>query len=122
MAAVTFDTLEAFGRTGVTSEAVANAVSGYKRWTTVNGPFKTEYNYYQCGETDTFTDGDTFQTSLAHPITVSVQSVGVNLGDTAFPGSANLEGVESDSDFRRVTVNDANDTAAAGIMVIVYGY
>jgi hypothetical protein len=121
MAAVTFATLIALNRMPVGSETAASCVRGFKRWTTVNDPMKTEYNWFQVTNGDDFTDDDTFQSGLAHPHAATVVWCNVDAVAVGEP-SALLEGVESDADFRRVTVQDADGVNAAGIMVIVYGY
>ena len=122
MAEVSFDTLEALDRTPVISETAASVVSGYKRWVTVNGPFKTEYNLYQCDDADDFANEDSFVSGLARPVTAEISSVGVDLAGTAFPGSVTLEGDESVSTFKTVTVRDADAVNGAGILVKVHGY
>jgi len=83
---------------------------------------KTEYNYFQCDGDDAFTDEDTFNSGLAHPITVTATwAAGVDMAENG-PPSCTLEGVESDADFKRVTVYDPAGTNGAGLMVIVIGY
>ena len=124
MATPSFDTLEALNRIPVPSLTDASIVSGFKRWTVVQGPIKVEYNYYQQGNGDTFVDSDTFVTGLAHPIFAEVNFVNVDLATTALDNgpSCELEGVESASTFRTVTVHDADAMDDAGILVKVYGY
>lgn len=123
MAEVSFDTLEALARKPVPSETDASIVSGYTRWTVVQGPIKTEFSFYQQADGDNFAASDTFVSGLAHPIAASVELVNVDSAntDTGHP-SAELEGVESDSNFKRVTVHDADTTSDAGIIVKVYGF
>ena len=123
MATVSFDALEALARRPVASETAASIVSGYTRFTEVNGPFKTEINIYQVGDGDNFAEEDTFVTGLVHPIAVEASYANVDSGDgTANVVTAELEGVESSANYRRVTVNDADDLAAAGLIVKVIGF
>jgi len=121
MAATTFAVLQALDRMPVGSQTDASIVNGYHRWVEVNGPFKCEYNYFQCEDGEDFTDEDTFVSGLAHPIAVSVEWVNVDAAENG-PPSAILEGVESSATFKTVTVYDAHDTNDAGIIVKVYGY
>ncbi len=120
MGEVSFDTLEALGRVPVQSETAASNVSGYKRWTVVEGPFKVEHNFYHQGSGDDFAASDTFISGLAHPMFATVQV----LGDAANnnDASASVEGVESVALFKTVTVRDAEDVDTTGILVKVYGF
>jgi hypothetical protein len=121
MAEVSFDTLEALARNPVPSETDASIVSGYRRWVSAATPIKIEYNFYQQGDGDNFAALDTFVSGLARPFAASVELVNVDSANTdAGHPSAELEGVESDANFRRVTVPDT--TADAGIIVKVYGF
>lgn len=121
MAEVSFDTLEGLARRPRASETAASIVSGYVRFTEVNGPFKTEINIYQQGDGDDFAQVDSFITGLVHPIAAEVNWV--NTGDvTAVTPTAQLEAVESDSDYRRVRVFDADGLNGAGIIVRVVGF
>jgi hypothetical protein len=123
MAEVSFDTLEALARNPVPSETDASIVSGYRRWVSAATPIKIEYNFYQQGDGDNFAALDTFVSGLARPFAASVELVNVDSANTdAGHPSAELEGVESDANFRRVTVHDADTTADAGIIVKVYGF
>ncbi len=117
-----FDTLEALARVPVPSETDANIVAGYKRWVTVDGPMKTEYNFYQNEDGESFAASDTFKSGLARPIAVEVNIVNCDMANSHTPLSAELEGDESNSNFRRVTVHDADAVADAGILVKVYGF
>jgi len=121
MAEVTFDTLEALDRTPVPSVA-GTTVAGYKRWVTVHGPVKIEWNYYQQAASNNFAAEDSFVSGLARPILVTVENANVDHTDTDPQGSATLEGVESESTFRTVTVHDCNTTSEMGILVKVIGY
>jgi len=122
MAEVSFDTLEGLDRTPVISETAASVVSGYKRWVSVNGPFKTEYNLFQPDDADAFANEDSFVSGIVHPITATVQPVGKDLGATAFDGSVTLEGVETAALFKTVTVRDADGVNGMGILVTILGY
>ena len=122
MAAQTFAVLQALDRTPTPSATAASVVSGFKRWTTVNGPMKTEYNYFQCDDADAFTEDDTFLSGLAHPITaVAMWASGIDEAENG-PPTCLLEGVESAATFKTITVYDASGSNGAGLMVIVYGY
>lgn len=122
MAAQTFAALAALGRRPVPSDTVASIVSGYVRFTEVNGPFKTEWNIFQVGSGDNFTDADTFKTGLVHPIAAEVVWANVDGAAGAAEPTAELDGVESSATYRTVTVNDAHGTAAAGLIVRVIGF
>jgi hypothetical protein len=122
MATVSFDTLEALARRPVSSETAASKVAGYVRFTEVNGPFKTEWNIYQVGTGDNFTDNDTLVTGLVRPISASAEWANVDAGASQHVVSASLEGVETAAAYRTVTVRDAHDVAAAGLIVKVVGF
>lgn len=122
MAEVSFNTLEALGRRPQPSETGASIVSGYARYVTVNGPLKTEWNYYQQAAGDTFAAVDTFVTGLVHPIMVEVNPVNMDQNGGDNIPSASLEGVESSATFRTVTVRDADAMTNAGILVKVHGF
>lgn len=122
MAEVSFDTLEGLDRTPVGSETGASIVSGFKRWITVNGPFKTEYVLYQQGNGDDFANSDTFISILAHPVAVEVAFINGDAAAVAEVPSASLEGVESAALFKTVTVRDADAINGIGIIVKVHGY
>ena len=123
MSQVSFDALEALARLPVPSITDANIVSGYKRWVTVNGPIKIEYNYYQQGDGDNFAASDSFKSGLARPIIAEASLVNVDPADTdTGVVGTELEGDESVSTFGTVTVHDADTHADAGILVKVYGY
>ncbi len=122
MAEVSFDTLEALARLGVPSETDASIVSGFKRITVVQGPVKVERNFYQQGDGDDFAASDTFVSGLVRPFAVSAQFTNIDAGGATAHPTAELEGVESDTNFKRVTVHDADGINDAGILVTVYGY
>lgn len=124
MAEVSFDTLEALNRVPVPSLTDASIVSGYKRWTVVEGPIKVEYNFYQQGDGDDFAASDTFVSGLARPICAEVSWVNIDAAATALDNgpTCELEGVESVSTFKTVTVHDADALVDAGILVKVWGF
>ncbi len=123
MATVSFDTLEALNRVPVASETAASIVSGFKRWTVVQGPFKIEYNYYQPGNGDALTDADTFMSGLARPLFAEISAVNLDMQNLTAGYSVSIEGVESASLFRTVTCYDiAGAGNNEGIIVKVYGY
>ena len=122
MAEISFDTLEALNRLGVPSETDASIVSGFRKFITVLGPFKTEYVLYQQADGDTFAASDTFVSGLAHPFVVEVAWSNVDAGGAIAHPTAELEGVESDANFKRVTVHDADGLNDAGIIVKVHGF
>lgn len=124
MATVTFDDLEDLGRVPVLS-AVPNTVSGYKRWTIVQGPIKTEFNWYQPIDGDGFSPGEqTFVSGLAHPILAEISAVGFDLGNAASGYSVTLEANESEALFRTVTCFDVDGGGelGEGVLIKVYGY
>ena len=123
MAEVSFDTLEAVGFRGVPSETDASIVAGFKRFKVSQGPILVEYNLYQQADGDTFAASDTFVTGLVNPFAVVAAWSNVDAGgQTGARPSAELEGVESDANFKRVTVHDADGLNDAGIIVTVYGF
>ena len=123
MAATTFAVLEALGTKPVPSLTDTAIVHGYIRVTTVEGPFKIERNFYQCGNGESFTDNDTFKTVLVHPFAASVAPINSDGGaNTYFDATAELEGVETAATFRTVTIRDADSVDDLGIVVTVYGY
>jgi hypothetical protein len=124
MTEILFDALEGFARVPVPSLTDASIVSGFKRWTVVEGPIKVEYNFYQQGDGDTFASSDTFVTGLARPICAEVSWVNIDAADTALDNgpTCELEGVESAATFKTVTVHDADALDDAGLLVKVWGY
>lgn len=120
MSEVSFDTLEALDRIPVSSVA-GTQVSGYHRWVTVHGPIKIEWNLYQQGASDAFAASDTFLSGLARPICAEAQFVNVDNQEGATV-SVTLEGVESESTFRTLTVLDADGVNGSGLLVKVIGY
>lgn len=122
MASKTFATLQALGVRPVTSETAASKVAGFVRFVEVNGPFKVEWNIWQVGTGDNFTNDDTFVTGLVRPLAVEVSFVNVDAGAAQTPPYATLEGVETVATYRTVTVRDASSVAAAGLIVKVIGF
>jgi hypothetical protein len=120
MPEVSFDTLEALDRLPVPSVA-GTQVRGYRRFTVAKGPFKTEYNIYQQLAADDFAASDTFVSGLAHPFAVEVAWSNTDATEGG-PPSATLEGIESESTFKTVTVHDADGVNGAGIVVKVHGF
>src|SRR3990172_5726310 len=114
MAEVSFDTLEALARRPVASETAASIVSGYVRFTEVCGPFKREISIYQQGNGDNFANEDSFVTGLVHPIAATVAGANTDGAAATINTSCSLEAVESDSDYRRVKVFDADALPSGG--------
>ena len=122
MAEVSLAALEGLGVRPVASADPANLVAGYVRYVTVNGPFKTEYNFYQQGSGDTFAEDDAFVSGLAHPFAVEIAYTNCDAAASDTAPSAVLEAVESDASFKNVTLHDVSAVTAAGILVKVYGF
>lgn len=121
MAEVSFDTLEALARRPVPSVA-GTKVSGYVRFVTVNGPFKTEYNIYQQGASDDFANEDTFVSGLVTPIAAEVAVINHDGTALAIVPTCTLEADQAQSTYRTVRVFDADAENGAGIIVKVHGF
>jgi len=122
MAEVSFDTLEALDRMPVPATEEDDVTSGFKSWTTVHGPIKIEWNYYQQAAQDAFADPDTFVSRLVKPILAWASVVNVDPSGREPNVGATLESVESEALYRTVTVHNAATPDGAGLLVAVIGY
>jgi len=121
MAEVTLAALEALNVKPVMSPTAASRVAGFLRISTVEGPLRVEYNWYQQGSGDTFASSDTFTTQIQSPLFATAQ--GVSLVDSVgLPTSAEVETRSSSSDYGTVTIRGWDSQTSLGVLVTVYGF
>ena len=101
--------------------ALANNTEAYVKFLDVRGPYKVETRFYQQDAANDFAADDTFRTTIAHPLFVTVVKSG-DMEDSVFNISASLNSLESDTNFRTVTLHDAEDDDGVAVVVTVYGF
>jgi hypothetical protein len=121
MPAVTLATLTATNVKPVGSPTAASCVAGSQRISTVQGPLRVEYNWYQQGSGDDFAATDTFVTGVQSPLFATVHATGRadNLG---VDSSAEIEAKSSESTYQTVTIRAVDGQNNLGILVTVYGF
>lgn len=96
----------------------------FARFIDVRGPYKVETLYFQNAAADAFTADDTFNSILAHPLFATVALAGFDAANNNTVGdlSVQLTSDESDSNFKQLTLRDAEGTNGMGIVITVYGF
>jgi hypothetical protein len=104
------------GTVGVVAEA-------FVRFVSTHGPYKTETLLFQQAAANDFAADDTIKSQLAHPLfaTVVVASDHPS-GATALIAAVEVNSLESDSNFKTITLRDALDLNGLGLVITVYGY
>ena len=104
MAEVTFAELEALKVKPVVASDNGSVQAGFQRFTTVHGPLRIEYNWYQQAQGDDFPDTDTFKSGLNNPRFGEVKTTrraALKSGDL---DQVQVEGLESSANYKTVTV------------------
>ena len=115
-------TLEQISTAGQPAWAVGVEVESFVRFIATEGPYKTETLLFQVAAGDVLTADDTFKSRLAHPLWVTVQSTTNVNNNTDGKLSAEVNSLESDSNFKTITLRNAEGTNGFGIMITVYGF
>lgn len=120
MAARTLTEISSAGRPSMVAGTNEEA---FVRFLDVRGPYKVETLYFQNDAANDFTADDTFNSILAHPLfaTVVLSSDAANDAG-AHDLSIDLTSDESDSNFKQLTLRDAEDRDGLGIVITVYGF
>jgi hypothetical protein len=105
----------------VTDGTVGNAAAAFVRFVATQGPYKTETLLFQQANGNDFPTNDTFKSQLAHPLFVTVTPAS-DRGGTAQIYTAEVNSKESDSNFKVITLRDAEDINSLGVLITVYGY
>ena len=121
MAVVTIATLEGLKVKPVSGSDDALVQAGFQRFTTVHGPLRVEYNWFQQATVDSFSASDTFKSGLNRPRYADVKAVRRNTSASVGTSSATVESIESNVNYKTVTVKDVDTQSALGILVTVYG-
>lgn len=93
----------------------------YVQFIDVRGPFKVETRYYQQAAANDFKANDTFTTRIAHPLFATISSA-QDIDGTALAASVDLTSDESNSNFKQVTLRDAEGVNGLGVVVQVFGF
>ena len=101
---------------------VAAVTESFVRFIAVNGPYKTESLLFRQANGNDFKANDTFKSQLAHPLFASVVIVGDRDAATAPVFSVEVNTLESDTNFKTITLRDAEDINSIGLLITVYGF
>ncbi len=101
--------------------AIADVTEHFVRFISTHGPYKTETLAFQLANGDDFKADDTIKSILAHPLFATIVPA-ADLSNTAFIGSVEVNSLESNSNFKTITLRDAEDINSIGIVITVYGY
>ena len=121
MAAVTLETLSGENRPAFSP---GTEVAAFTRFVDVRGPYKVEILYFQCDVDDSFTDADTFNSQLAHPMFATVVMAGRDgANDSDITNlTVTLDSLETSANFRQLVLHDADGTDGTGVVITVYGF
>ena len=102
-----------------TTAAIAEA---FVRFIAVNGPYKTETLLFFQANGNDFKANDTFKSRLAHPLFATVTIAADRAAATAPVFSVSVNADESDTNFKTITLHDAEDINSIGLCITVYGF
>lgn len=107
---------------GSPSWVTGTEVESFVRFIATHGPYKTETLLFQQAQANDFKANDTFKSQLAHPLWVTITSTS-NLDDnTDGKVSAEVNSSESDTNFKVITLRNADGRNGEGFMITVYGF
>ena len=116
-------TLDQIATSGAHSQtgAIADVAEGFVRFVSTHGPYKTEVLAFQLANGDDFKADDTFKSRLAHPLFATVVPA-ADASATAAIYSVEVNSLESNANFKTITLRDAQDINSIGIVITVYGF
>lgn len=109
------------GKPSDTGTAAAAAES-FARFISTHGPYKTETLLFRQANGNDFKANDTFKSQLAHPLWATVVIVGDRTAATAPVFSVSLNTLESNANFKTITLHDAESINSIGVLITVYGF
>ena len=117
-------TLDQIATSGQHSQTglVAAVAEGFTRFISVHGPYKTEVLAFQLANGDDFKANDTFKSTLAHPLFATVSIAADRDAATAPVFSVEVNSLESNANFKTITLRDAQGINSIGLVITVYGY
>jgi hypothetical protein len=104
-----------------TDGTAANNAEAFVRFISTHGPYKTETLLFQQDALNDFKADDTFKSQLAHPLFATVTAAS-DANNTAQVYTVEVNASESDSDFKTITLRDAQGINGIGLLITVYGY
>ena len=99
----------------------AAATEAFVRFISTHGPFKTETLLFQQALANDFKADDTFKSQLAHPLWATVVCAS-DTATTVADFSVELNTLESNANFKTLTLRDAHGIDSLGICITIYGY
>jgi hypothetical protein len=102
------------GTAGTNTEA-------FVRFVSTHGPYKTETLLFQLAAGDDFKADDTFKSQLAHPL-FAIVTPASDANATAAIYSVEVNSLESNANFKTITLRDAHGITGIGVVITVYGY
>ncbi len=104
----------ATGAIGAVSEA-------FVRFVATHGPFKTETLLFQQANGNDFKADDTIKSQLAHPLFATVVPASDGAA-TAQIYTVEVNTLESNANFKTITLRDAHGINSLGLVITVFGY
>ncbi len=108
------------GKPSQTGAAGANA-EAFVRFVSTHGPYKTETLHFQQAAANDFKADDTIKSQLAHPLFVTCVPSS-DAAATAQVYTAEVNSLESNANFKTITLRDAHGINGIGLTITVYGY
>ena len=103
-----------------TGAAASNAES-FVRFISTHGPYKTETLLFQQAAANDFKADDTIKSTLAHPL-FAIVTPASDAAATAAIYTVEVNSLESNANFKTITLRDAHGINGIGIVITVYGY
>ena len=100
----------------------AAILESFVRFVATQGPYKTETLLFHQLNGNTFKANDTIKSQLAHPLFATVAIAADRAAATAPVFSVSVNTLESDSNFKTITLHDAESINSIGIVITVYGF
>jgi hypothetical protein len=121
MGEVLISAIQDLKATPVLSASNTLVQAGHQRFTSVHGPIRIEYNYFQQANGDDFASSDTFKTGLNRPryaeVSVTRRATSINSATSG----ATVYSAESSATYKTVTIDSVDTQNHLGILVTVYG-
>ena len=102
------------GTAGTNTEA-------FVRFVSTHGPYKTETLLFQQAAANDFKADDTIKSQLAHPLFATVKAAS-DANATAQVYSVEVNSLESNANFKTITLRDAHGINGIGLVITVYGF
>jgi hypothetical protein len=100
---------------------IASVAESFVRFVATQGPYKTETLLFQQANGNDFKINDTIKSQLAHPLFATVKAASDAAG-TAQIYSVEVNSLESNTNFKTVTLRDAEDIDSLGLVITIFGF